>query len=74
MTMTFEEFQATWKYTDDLRSAIADWQYDDTGPGYYYLDGSLHIDVVTQAWPEEARERGKWHLIIAASANRGRGA
>lgn len=32
---------------------------------FHYLDGTLHIDVVTEEWPEAARGKGAFHLLIA---------
>jgi hypothetical protein len=64
--MTFEQFQATRIYCPDLGKALQDACWDDepvpaTGNLYF---GSLYIDEVQDHWPEEARERGKWHLLL----------
>ena len=31
--------------------------------GFLYLD-VLYIDEVMPHWPQQARQRGKWHLLI----------
>lgn len=63
---TFETFQATKEWTDDLGTVLADdaWT-DDPVParGWLYL-GSLYIDEVLAHWPDDCRSRGRWHLLI----------
>ena len=66
MKMTFEEFQATRHYSEDIGAAIADarWEHEPPAKGYLYLD-VLYIEEVQPHWPDAAKARGKWHLLIA---------
>jgi hypothetical protein len=63
--MTFEEFQATRRWSDDLADAVRskNWETEGTPKGYLYLDG-LYIDHVEPHWPETARKNGEWHLLL----------
>jgi len=64
-TMTFEQFQATRQWSDDLAAAISseNWETDGTPKGNLYLDG-LYIDHVEPHWSEDARKQGEWHLLL----------
>jgi hypothetical protein len=65
-TMTFEMFQATRRWSDNLvrDAASQDWEPAPATPrGWVYLDG-LFIDEVLAYWPDEAKAAGKWHLLI----------
>ena len=63
--MTFEEFQATRRHTDDIGAAVNDarWEGEPPAKGNLYLD-ALYIEEVQPHWPDEAKARGKWHLLI----------
>ena len=63
--MTFEQFQATRKWCDDLGAALADarWEGEPAARGNLYLD-VLCIEQVQDHWPAAARARGRWHLLI----------
>jgi hypothetical protein len=68
--MTFEEFQATKKYSDDLRRDLPDQFAHEDYPGVptgNIYDGTYFIDEVQDWWPEEARGAGHWHLILERS-------
>jgi hypothetical protein len=63
--LTFEQFQATRRYSEDIGAAIADarWEGEPPAKGYLYLD-LLYIEEVQPHWPDAAKARGKWHLLI----------
>jgi hypothetical protein len=63
--MTFEQFQASRRYSEDIGTAISDarWEGEPSAKGYLYLDG-LYIEEVQPHWPEAAKARGKWYLLI----------
>ena len=65
--MTFEKFQATRAWSDDLSSSLPDVFIDDadapTQSGYIYCD-SLYIEEVQDHWPDNARAQGRWHLLL----------
>ena len=63
--MTFQEFQATRVWSDNLAADVqsANWEDSGTPKGNRYL-GSLYIDQVQEHWPESAQGKGKWHLLI----------
>jgi hypothetical protein len=63
--LTFEQFQATRHYSEDIGAAISDarWEGEPPAKGYLYLDG-LYIEEVQPHWPEAAKARGKWYLLI----------
>jgi len=66
--MTFEQFQDSRLYVTDLAKALPD-TYLDTpdappAPGYVYC-GSLMIEEVQDHWPDNARARGQWYLLIS---------
>ena len=62
--MTFAEFQATRRYSEDIGAVINDARWDGEPPakGYLYLD-ALYIEEVQAHWPDAAKAAGKWHLI-----------
>jgi hypothetical protein len=61
--MTFEQFQATRTWCEDL-SGIADWWDEGEKPkGNLYI-GCLLIEHVEPDWPQEARDEGEWHLLL----------
>jgi hypothetical protein len=66
MKMTFEEFQATRRHSDDIGAVLADarWEGEPPAKGNLYL-GELYIEAVQPHWPDAAKARGKWHLLIA---------
>ena len=57
--MTFAEFQATRRYTDDFKRDVDCWQFDESGRGNVYLDGSLYIEENHHPY------EGRWNLTIA---------
>lgn len=63
--MTLEEFVATREWCDDLGEKIQDARWEDgpKGVGYVYL-GTLYIEQVQEHWPEKAKAKGKWYLLI----------
>jgi len=63
--MTFEQFQSTRKWSDDLAAAVqsAPWEDDAIANGNLYLD-CLFIEAVQPHWPEAVRAQGAWHLLI----------
>jgi hypothetical protein len=63
--MTFEEFQATRRWSEDLAADVPseNWETTGTPKGNLYI-GCLYIDHVEPHWPEDARKRGQWHLIL----------
>jgi hypothetical protein len=63
--LTFEQFQAARHYSEDIGAAIADARWDGEPParGYLYL-GELYIEEVQPHWPDAAKARGKWHLLL----------
>jgi len=70
--MTFEQFQATRTWSDDLAAVIEDECFVDPAhperkeQGNVYL-GALYIDRVQSWWLPEAKAQGGWHLIIDRS-------
>jgi hypothetical protein len=63
--MTFEQFQATRKWSDDLATAVSsdNWETNGTPKGNLYL-GCLYIDHVEPHWPQDCQDQGEWHLPI----------
>jgi hypothetical protein len=63
--MNFEQFQATRRYCTDLGKVLSDaqWEGEPNAKGNLYL-GILYIDEVQDHWPDAARAKGKWHLIL----------
>lgn len=63
--MTFEQFQASRKESQDLAVDAPDYTYDpDTKhTGFVYL-GALAIENVLENWPESTRRAGKYYLIL----------
>ena len=63
--MTFEQFQATKTYCDDIGTKLDDGRPEEApkAVGNVYLD-TLYIEQVQDHWPEAARNAGKWNLII----------
>ena len=67
-TPTFEEFQATRTWCENLAAAIgtANWADDAnvTPKGNLYLN-CLFIEAVQPHWPAATRAAGAWYLLIA---------
>lgn len=63
--MTFEQFQNSRQWTDDLAASCPDHQLPHAG-GWVYLNGQLWIED-TSVWPTDAPGfgRGKWYTRIA---------
>jgi hypothetical protein len=63
--MTFEQFQATRQWCDDLAAALPDEVVEPGARGNLYC-GSLFIED-TSAWPQTApgQGRGHWYTRIA---------
>lgn len=64
--MTFQQFQESAKWSDDLAQAVGSecWGDDATTPiGFLYL-GQLYIEQIQDHWPETARQSGDWYLIL----------
>jgi len=64
--MTFEEFRDTRVWSDDIGAQIPDmrWEGEPNPPtGYIYAE-QLYIEQVTADWPETARKRGRWYLLL----------
>jgi hypothetical protein len=74
--LTFEAFRATRQWCEDLRTTPYFESFDDDmarqwdsgerlrPSGNLYL-GSLIIEEVQPDWPNNARDDGRWHLIIS---------
>jgi hypothetical protein len=65
--MTFEQFQATRQWCEDLPAAVSsdNWGDDPQGTpkGNLYL-GCLYIEHVQDWWPQDAKDRGDWYLLL----------
>lgn len=63
--MTFEEFQASRREVSDLGAELQDAAFEDCGiaSGLVYLN-TLYIQHVTDNWPQDARARGAFYLVI----------
>ena len=63
--MTFEQFQQTRQWCDNLAEAVqsANWEDHGTPKGFLYL-GCLFVEQVQPHWPAEARRQGQWHLRL----------
>jgi hypothetical protein len=63
--MTFEQFQATAKWCNDLATAVSsdNWETEGTPKGNLYY-GNMYIDHVEPHWPQDARKQGQWHLLL----------
>ena len=67
--MTFEEFQATRRWCEDLATAVSsdNWaqEYGEecTPQGNLYL-GCLYIERIADWWPESTKARGEWYLLL----------
>lgn len=67
--MTFEEFQATKTFHEDLSKALPDYYFGEDPPtprGYVYC-GQLVIEEITEGWPQESRDAGKFYLALGSS-------
>jgi hypothetical protein len=65
--MTFEEFQATRRYCENIGALIVEARHDDEPlpvKGNLYLRDSLYIEEVQPHWPENAKAEGRWHLLL----------
>ena len=63
--MTFEQFQATRRWCDDLGAAIADARWQGEPPATVQSVPRRPLYEAVQAhWPEATEAQGKWHLII----------
>jgi hypothetical protein len=63
--MTFEQFQATRKESNDLGRDTEDcmWDNEPKASGLLYL-GKLFIENVEDWWPQRAKDMGKYHLLL----------
>jgi hypothetical protein len=63
--MTFEEFQSSKVWTDNLGGKIDDMSSEGVPPGkgFVYCD-TLYIEEVQPHWAGEARQRGRWYLLL----------
>lgn len=64
--MTFEQFQATRRYRADLTKAIEDarWMLEPPPNGFTYLGDQLYIEFCQEHWPEAARKKGLFYLLL----------
>lgn len=64
--MTFQDFIATRVWSDDIGTIILDarWEGEPAARGYVYAD-SFYIEEVQADWPNNARQRGRWHLLLS---------
>ena len=60
--MSFEKFQSTRTDCADLGAFLQDESLEGR-PGLIYC-GALYIEKANSLWPEEARERGAYDLIL----------
>lgn len=66
--MTFNEFQATRRYTPDLEQELNMSIYNDPTcpcPGFIYA-GGLYIEASCKNWPHEVQEEGDYLLTIGS--------
>jgi hypothetical protein len=61
--MTFAEFQASRRAVPDVRAEVPDETIEPGASGLIYGDGYFILDVMAH-WPEAARERGRYYLIV----------
>ncbi len=63
--MTFEEFQTTRQHCTDLGAKLSDsmWDNEPKGIGNIYVK-CLYIEHIQPHWPDSAKSRGQWHLIL----------
>jgi len=63
--MTFEEFKATRRWSEDLTTDVSsdNWETGVTPKGNLYID-CLYINHVEPHWPADARAEGEWHLLL----------
>lgn len=64
-TMTFEQFQASKRFVTNLGAELKD-ECLDGHTGYLYAD-VFYIDIVASDWPQEAQQKGKYHLLLGNS-------
>ena len=66
--MTFEEFQSTKVWSDDMSEFVGRGDDEPTPPCGFVYTGSFYIES-TKYWPESAPAYGKgaWYLIIERS-------
>ncbi len=62
--MTFEQFQETRRYTDNLGEDVDDPSLGSTTPGITYLHNLLYIEAVTDRWSTRAQQEGRYYLCI----------
>jgi hypothetical protein len=63
--MTFEEFQATRRWSEDLATDASsdNWETGVTRKGNLYID-RLYVGHVEPDWPADARAEGEWYLLL----------
>ncbi len=63
--MTFEQFQATRRYSEDIGAALSDarWDGEPAAKGNLYLD-ELYIEEMQPHRPEATKAQGKWCLLL----------
>ena len=66
--MTFEQFQATRTWSEDLAAVLSsdNWanDYGEVTPkGNLYL-GCLYIEGGQDWWPQDTKDRGDWYLLL----------
>jgi hypothetical protein len=67
--MTFEEFQATRRPSENLSKDLPGVYFYNDDPisaGFIYLN-SLYIEDVHKFWPETAKREGKYYLLLERS-------
>jgi len=62
--MTFEQFQDTRRYTDNLGEDVGNPSLGSTTPGITYLHNLLYIEAVTDRWSTRAQQEGRYYLCI----------
>jgi hypothetical protein len=64
MTMTFEQFQASKTWCDDLPNELVNSNEGERKPRGWLYVGSLYVEQVTNEWPENCRDEGGWYLLL----------
>jgi len=74
--LTFADFQKTRRFCSDLPKALGIDAKEVSRTGFTYLGkpgvpGPLYIEILDEAWPDDIRAQGSFHMLIGAQTEIG---